>query len=253
METSIYISGRQFAVSSEAHAVITKRLEALVAHISGEQRDFVRSDMESRLAEYFESHTQSGSPIGTEDVEAAFVAIGAGSTPPDFDITDGDDEVDKVRQQKEQSKETASPKEPATPKDEKKTQGETTGGEQTEQAQKGERKLYRYSAGSVIGGVCTGFARWMDINPVWLRLALVVLTVLTCQVWIPLIYAVMWIIMPVGDVTVLPDGTTAPPQKSGCSGTAVIVTLVVLGLVMLLFTVGFIAFMLYAMEDLAIM
>ncbi len=56
------------------------------------------------------------------------------------------------------------------------------------------KKLYR-SNDRVIGGVCAGFAEYMDFDPVAVRLGYAALTLFTAFAGIPF-YIVAWIIIP---------------------------------------------------------
>ncbi len=56
------------------------------------------------------------------------------------------------------------------------------------------KRLYR-SNDRVLGGVCAGFAEYMDFDPVAVRLGYAVLTLFTAFAGIPF-YIVAWIIMP---------------------------------------------------------
>ena len=56
------------------------------------------------------------------------------------------------------------------------------------------KKLYR-SDDRLLGGVCAGFAEYMDFDPVAVRLGYAALTLFTAFAGIPL-YIVAWIIMP---------------------------------------------------------
>ena len=57
------------------------------------------------------------------------------------------------------------------------------------------KKLYR-SDDRLLGGVCAGFAEYMDFDPVAVRLGYAALTLFTAFAGI-LFYIVAWIIMPV--------------------------------------------------------
>ena len=56
------------------------------------------------------------------------------------------------------------------------------------------KKLYR-SNDRVIAGVCSGFAEYMDFDPVAVRLGYAALTLFTAFAGIPF-YIVAWIIIP---------------------------------------------------------
>lgn len=58
------------------------------------------------------------------------------------------------------------------------------------------KRLYRASEkNSMIGGVCGGIAEYFDADPTLVRLAWVVLTIISLGVGV-LGYLIMWIIMP---------------------------------------------------------
>ena len=63
-----------------------------------------------------------------------------------------------------------------------------------------EKKLRRSSTESVIAGVCAGFGKYFGIDPVVVRIALVLFTL--CGGAGVLVYLVCWICMPrdVGDM-----------------------------------------------------
>lgn len=59
------------------------------------------------------------------------------------------------------------------------------------------KKLYR-GDDRVLGGVCSGFAEYMDFDPVAVRLGYAALTLFTAFAGIPF-YIVAWIIIPPKD------------------------------------------------------
>ena len=70
---------------------------------------------------------------------------------------------------------------------------------------KGRKKLFRDDENKRLGGVCSGLATYLNIDVAWLRMAFVVLTLLTffsgkyTGTWslsIPVVYAVLWVSMP---------------------------------------------------------
>ena len=60
---------------------------------------------------------------------------------------------------------------------------------------KGDRKLKRSRDSAWLGGVCAGFALRLDIDPVLVRIATVVLTVLTGGFGL-VVYGLLWLILP---------------------------------------------------------
>lgn len=71
------------------------------------------------------------------------------------------------------------------------TQGNSAAGDASDQAF---RRLYRDEDDKIIAGVCSGIAAYFDTDPVWVRVAFIVTTLLfSVGFWI---YLVMWIIVP---------------------------------------------------------
>ncbi len=66
------------------------------------------------------------------------------------------------------------------------------------------KRLYRSRQERVFFGVCGGLAEYFEIDPVWMRLLFIMLTIL-CGTSI-LLYLVMWVIVPL-----------APANSSGKS------------------------------------
>jgi phage shock protein C len=63
-----------------------------------------------------------------------------------------------------------------------------------------EKKLFRRKENSLIGGVCSGIADYLSINPLWVRLFFVIWTVAGGASI--LIYFILWVVMPAeGDST----------------------------------------------------
>ena len=55
--------------------------------------------------------------------------------------------------------------------------------------------LYRDTEGGLLAGVCSGFAYYCGIDAVWVRLLLLLVTILGYG-WPVLLYIVMWIVVP---------------------------------------------------------
>lgn len=60
------------------------------------------------------------------------------------------------------------------------------------------QRLTRDSQNSMLGGVCSGFAKRYDFDPTLVRIVLVLLTVVTGGIGVP-VYIAAWIVMPVED------------------------------------------------------
>lgn len=57
------------------------------------------------------------------------------------------------------------------------------------------KRLYR-SRNKIIAGVCAGFAEYLDMDPVLIRLIFVALTLVTGVIAGLLFYVIAWIVMP---------------------------------------------------------
>ncbi|MDE5875047.1 MAG: PspC domain-containing protein, partial [Muribaculaceae bacterium] len=57
------------------------------------------------------------------------------------------------------------------------------------------KKLYRDPQNSMIGGVCSGVAHYLNLDPTVVRLATVLLTVLSVST-VAIVYIVLWIVVP---------------------------------------------------------
>lgn len=73
--------------------------------------------------------------------------------------------------------------------------------DQTKQV-KGEivQRLYRSRSDSVLGGICGGLGDYWGIDPVFLRVILIFITVVTAVVPVALCYLIAWMIIPLAPV-----------------------------------------------------
>jgi len=77
------------------------------------------------------------------------------------------------------------------------------------------RRLYRSNEHKIIGGVCGGLGEHFDIDPTWVRLGFVVLTIVH-GVGL-LLYIIGWIIIPKRQVDIgeTPGSTSEPSSPAG--------------------------------------
>lgn len=61
---------------------------------------------------------------------------------------------------------------------------------------KSEKKLFRSTEDRVIAGVLGGLGAYFNIEPIWLRLAFVILAIASVGVPVGIIYIVLWLVMP---------------------------------------------------------
>ncbi len=172
---NINFQGQVIAIEEDAYEVLKRYIDSLKVYFSREEDgDEIVNDIECRIAELFGNRLKHGIPcITSEDVEAIIASIGR---PSDFDAD-----------YEETTRETSQ------------NQGEAQGSRgETREAESGEapRKLYRNSSDQIIGGVCSGLAHFLKVDPVWIRLLFVIL--FGVLFWV---YIVLWIVlkaMPLG-------------------------------------------------------
>ena len=73
------------------------------------------------------------------------------------------------------------------------------------------KKFNRKLKGKILGGVCSGFGRYVGIDAIWVRIICIILTLFSWGAGI-LIYTLLWIVIP-GDKASLVN-QQAPPQQS---------------------------------------
>lgn len=69
------------------------------------------------------------------------------------------------------------------------------------------RRLYRSRNQRVIAGVCGGLAEYFNLDPTWIRLAFILLSLLGVGLFV-IVYIIFWIIVPL-----------APTSSAGSSST----------------------------------
>ena len=144
-------------VAYEIELPAKKKLEAYISQLEAYAQDTdVLEDIEIRITELLlERGIKQNDVIASADVTAVTEQLG---DPKEF-MTDGDVIVEEV------------------------PTGET------------KKKLYRNTDTALVGGVLSGAASFLGINPIWTRLAFVVLTFFSFGLAL-LAYVVFWFIVP---------------------------------------------------------
>ena len=160
---NINLAGLFFHIDENAYAKLQRYLDAIKRSFTDAQgREEIIQDIEARIAELFSERVKNERQvIGISEVEEVINIMGQ---PEDYRI---DEELFED--------------EPA-----QKTYSSTTSSS---------KKLYRDTDTSWIGGVCTGLGHYLQIDAVWLRIALVLLTIFSWGGFI-LIYIAFWIFVP---------------------------------------------------------
>jgi phage shock protein PspC (stress-responsive transcriptional regulator) len=161
---NINFQGRVIPIEESAYDALQRYVESLRRYFANEDgRDEIINDIEMRIAELFSERLKRDTAcITEEDVNAIMASIGR---PEDF----GD-------QEETTSSNTAGAQGPQ---------------QQTQAAPAGRGRLYRNADDKILGGVCSGLANYLGIDPVIMRIAFVLL--IGALFWV---YILLWIIVP---------------------------------------------------------
>lgn len=165
---NINFQGQVIAIEETAFEILSQYIDNLKAYFSREEcGDEIVNDIENRIAELFGNRLKLGfNCITDEDVESILASIGK---PEDFD-TDYDESSDSTSGEKQSSFQS-------------KKESESSTEDQT-------RSLYRNSNDKIIAGVCSGLGYHFKIDPVWFRLAFILL--FSVLFWV---YIILWIVL----------------------------------------------------------
>ncbi len=163
---NINFQGRVIPIEESAFDMLKNYIDSLKRYFSNEDgKDEIINDIESRIAELFSEILKKGSTCIIEsDVEKIILTMGR---PEDFEAEEGYTE------------------------NEKKTEQESKGPnyQYTQFAHRG--RFYRNADDKIIGGVCSGLANYLGVDPVIIRIFAVVF--FTAFFWI---YILLMIIVP---------------------------------------------------------
>ena len=160
----VNIVGRLIPIEEDAYHMLREYITSLERHFANEEgKDEIIQDIEYRIAELFGIRLQAGTPcIDREDVRKLIETLG-----PAYTL----------------GAETAQPVNPYLP---------ATSSQR--RSSPNQRRLYRNPNDKVIGGVCSGIASYFDIDPVIVRLIMVVLF-LGAGIGL-LAYLIAWAVIP---------------------------------------------------------
>jgi len=167
---NINLSGRVIPIEDSAYIKLQSYIESLRKYFAHEEgREEIINDIESRIAELMNEKIRKGATAVTdEDVEEIIVSMGR---VEDFEKADAE-----------------SP-----------TASEQTSSSYSEPIFKKKRgKLYRNNSDKILGGVASGLANYLDLDPSVVRL-LMLLFVFTAGLGV-LFYIILWIVLPAKDL-----------------------------------------------------
>lgn len=163
---NINFQGRVIPIEETAYETLQQYVESLRRYFANEEgRDEIINDIESRIAELFSESLKRGSAcISDDDVNAIMASIGR---PEDFGDQDSDTSNTSAHAGNQQNQ------------------------QQAQVPPVGRGRLYRNADDKILGGVCSGLANYLGIDPVILRIAFVLL--IGALFWV---YILLWIIVP---------------------------------------------------------
>jgi phage shock protein PspC (stress-responsive transcriptional regulator) len=171
---NINLSGRVIPIEDSAYEKLQGYIESLRRYFANEEgRDEIINDIESRIAELMSEKVRKGADSITDnDVNEIANSMGR---PEDF-------EGEEIKEQS-----FASP-------------GSTTQQTaQTEAPPKTKRGLYRDTSDKFIGGVCSGIAAYLNVDPAIVRILFAIITFGGFGLGF-MAYIILWIVLPARDV-----------------------------------------------------
>jgi len=168
---NINLSGRVIPIEDSAYEKLQAYIESLRRYFAGEEgRDEIINDIESRIAELMNEKIRKGANSVTDaDVDEIIASMGR---PEDFEA-----ETISAGTQSQKS---------------------STGTEQTYTTKKRNR-LYRDSSDKILGGVCSGLANYMNVDPAIVRILFAIVTFGGFGFGV-LAYILLWIVLPSRDL-----------------------------------------------------
>ncbi len=169
---NINLSGRVIPIEDSAYEKLQNYIESLRKYFANEEgRDEIINDIESRIAELLDEKIRKGASSTTDaDVEEI---IGSMGKVEDF-------EAESVTDAKESSQQNSQQSYTST---EKKSRG----------------RLYRDTSDKFIGGVCSGIAAYMNVDPAIVRILFAIITFGGFGLGF-LAYIILWIVLPPKDM-----------------------------------------------------
>ena len=159
---NINLGGMPFTIDEDAYAHLRTYLKAIHQHFrNSEGYEEITADIEARMAELFQEKLGNRPIVTLTDVKHVIAIMG---TPEDFGAESISEEAPKSDSGNRWKLKTG-------------------------------KRLFRNPDDCVVGGVCSGIAAYFGIeDPVWVRLAFILLTV-SGGFGIPL-YLVLWAVLP---------------------------------------------------------
>ncbi len=167
---SINLSGQVIPIEDSAYQQLQDYLASLRRYFAQEEgRDEIINDIESRIAELMTEELRKGaSHITDEHVQLIIGTIGR---PQDFEGAEADQD----------------------------TYTEQNSGSSYSSTSYATKRLYRNSSDKFLGGVCSGLAAYINIDPAIVRILFAIITLGGLGIGL-LAYVLLWIIVPAKDL-----------------------------------------------------
>ena len=168
---NINLSGRVIPIEDSAYEKLQAYIESLRRYFSHEDgRDEIINDIESRIAELMNEKIRKGAASVTDaDINEIIASMGR---PEDFDAAEAAEATGQSQQSTQQT---------------------------TYTERKAKRRLYRDTGDKFIGGVCSGIAAYLNVDPAIVRILFAIITFGGFGLGF-LIYILLWMILPTKDL-----------------------------------------------------
>ena len=163
---TINLNNIVFHIDDDAYDMLQRYLADVEKHLSDDEKKEVMADIEARIAEIFsDSLKRNKTVINLEDVEEIINVLGK---PNQFSSDEEDDANPKTN-----------------------TQQSAGNGERRSSS----RRFYRDPENAVLGGIASGIAAYFSWDVTWVRIGIILLSLLSIGHGI-LIYFIVWLIAP---------------------------------------------------------
>jgi phage shock protein PspC (stress-responsive transcriptional regulator) len=168
---SINLGGSVFNIEEDAYSILKDYLEKIKSNFSGDPAGIeIMADIEARISEIFhEKNSDRKNVVIKADVEHVIAVMGR---PEDYRMDD-DTKHQKQQNTYSASNDTANPR----------------------------RKIYRDPDDAIIAGVCSGLSHYFKVDPIVIRLIMVVLTVASIGFPGVMGYLLFWALVPPANST----------------------------------------------------
>ncbi|OSZ81333.1 hypothetical protein CAP36_08890 [Chitinophagaceae bacterium IBVUCB2] len=181
---NINLSGRVIPIEDSAYEKLQSYIESLRRYFANEDgRDEIINDIESRIAELMSDKVRKGTTaIADADVEEIISSMGR---VEDFEAADKETATAESAQFSQASSSSQ--------------QSNTTNTNAGTEPKKERGRLYRDTSDKFIGGVCSGIAAYMNVDPAIVRILFAIITFGGFGLGF-LAYLILWVVLPPKDL-----------------------------------------------------